>query len=312
MTIYGPAGRAQPYSRVLLRDQDGLALLTGNALFVSEAAREGDATALKEVATGQVVADLDAEGWRLIRQSGSANGRILAQGTEEGAILLWDLVRGELLTTLKGHRQHAGALVFSHDGKRLASRGQDQTIVVWEIEPWQKKARRADLKLTAAEMQKLWQSLSSDDARAAWTALTQLVRAPADAVPLLREKLKPADAAELWQIKDWIRDLNSDKYALRQAAFAELEKAGERALVALERALEEKPSLETRRRIDDLLKKLETSPPRPEFLRQVRTLCALEWMGTEESLAHLRTLAAGDSDAWLTLEAAAAMRRATP
>jgi WD40 repeat protein len=313
LTIYGPAGRARPHSTIRLRDDDGLTHPTGNGLLVSEAAREGDATVVTEVATGQVVADLEAEGWRLIRQNGSANGRILAQGTEEGAILLWDLARGELLTVLKGHRQHAGTLVFSPDGKRLASRSQDQTILVWDIEPWQKKAQRADLKLGGAELQKLWQSLASDDARAAWSALAQLVRAPADAVPFLRDQIKPAEAAELQQIKDWIRELSNDKYAVRQAAFTELEKAGEHAAVALERTLETKPSLETRRRIEDLLGKLASSPPRPEFLRLMRALCALEWIGTEESLAHLRTLATGDPDAWLTQEAATtALRRATP
>src|SRR5262249_52215313 len=64
----------------------------------------------------------------------SPDGRLLALGSAEAAIDLWDVAGGRLLRKLKGHRQWVTAVAFSPDGKTLASGSSwDRTIRVWDL-----------------------------------------------------------------------------------------------------------------------------------------------------------------------------------
>ena len=97
---------------------------------------------------------------------------------------------------------------------------------------------------------------------------------------------------------------------MRQKAQAELEALGELAVPLLERMLDDKPSVEMRRRIEAVLQKVETGPSPPACLRPLRALMVLEMLGTADARALVKELAAGEPDAWLTVEAQAAWRRA--
>ena len=108
-----------------------------------------------------------------------------------------------------------------------------------------------------------------------------------------------------------IADLDSDAFATRQNAMTELEKLSERALPAYRKALEGKPSLESRRRLDDLQDKAQRAwwGVSGERLRSLRAVEALELAGTPEARQVLETLAAGAEGARLTEEAKAARER---
>jgi hypothetical protein len=47
--------------------------------------------------------------------------------------MIWDAMTGNLLDTLRGHTQHVFGIDFSPDGTRLASAGDDNWVVVWEL-----------------------------------------------------------------------------------------------------------------------------------------------------------------------------------
>jgi hypothetical protein len=64
------------------------------------------------------------------------------------------------------------------------------------------------------------------------------------------------NAAQQKQVDRLLADLDSDRFAVRQQAEAELEKMGWMVEPALCKALESKPSLEMRRRIETVLAKL--------------------------------------------------------
>ena len=63
----------------------------------------------------------------------SPNGRILASGSSETPILLWNTDTAQLQQTLKGHTKRISALAFSPDGKVLVSVSGDETIRLWNM-----------------------------------------------------------------------------------------------------------------------------------------------------------------------------------
>jgi WD40 repeat protein len=60
------------------------------------------------------------------------HGRTLAGAIDE-TVRLWDVATGESVASLTGHQGKVHCLVFSPDGKLLASGGHDQTVRLWDV-----------------------------------------------------------------------------------------------------------------------------------------------------------------------------------
>src|SRR5262249_56199696 len=103
-----------------------------------------------------------------------------------------------------------------------------------------------------------------------------------------------------------VADLDAEDFAAREKAVEELEKLGEPAELALRKALKDRPSIEVKRRIEQLLEKLRLPPER---LQALRGLEVLEHLDKPEARQLLAKLADGAPDAWLTQEAKAINRR---
>ena len=66
----------------------------------------------------------------------SPDGKILLGSKSlESRLQLWDVDTGISLGTLLGHTEPIETLVFSHDGKTLASGSEDGTVLLWD---WKK------------------------------------------------------------------------------------------------------------------------------------------------------------------------------
>lgn len=61
----------------------------------------------------------------------SPDGRILASGSADAIICLWDEYSGELLKTLSGHQDRISSLSWAPDSQQLAAGSMDSTISVW-------------------------------------------------------------------------------------------------------------------------------------------------------------------------------------
>ncbi len=84
---------------------------------------------------GAVLHGQDSAGYSM---AVSSDGRVLASGSENGLIWLWDLTSNQpLRPPLAGHELPVQALAFSPDGARLASGDQDGEIRIWDARNWQ-------------------------------------------------------------------------------------------------------------------------------------------------------------------------------
>ena len=124
-------------------------------------------------------------------------------------------------------------------------------------------------------------------------------------MPFLKDHLQPV-TLDVKRVEELLADLDGDAFETREAASRELARMRYRAEPMLRRALEGKPSLETRRRLQAIL--AEPNRPPREDLRRLRALAVLERLGTPEARRILEKLASGAA-ARETREAQAALQR---
>jgi len=67
----------------------------------------------------------------------SADGRLLATGSDDHLIRLWETSNYELQTTLYGHNHYINGVAFSPDGKLVVSGSHDQRVGIWDVESGQ-------------------------------------------------------------------------------------------------------------------------------------------------------------------------------
>jgi hypothetical protein len=128
-------------------------------------------------------------------------------------------------------------------------------------------------------------------------------------MPFFRQQiLKPA-TADTRRIEVLIKDLDSKRFPVRQNARQGLRELGRVAQPALQQALNEKPTLEVRRQLEELLQRIRSLQCTPEELQSVRVIEVLEHIATPDAKRLLTTLAAGAPGAVLTEEARTALAR---
>jgi WD40 repeat protein len=249
-----------------------------------------------EADTGSKIASLP--GCR-INHMGFADSRTLVT-VGPAALIVWDLPtvkarhRIEFPKDFPSYTKYFTSYVrgfcLSPDGGQAVTPLQDGTALVWELPP---RAAPMLNPLGQADATRLWTDLAAEDASTAYHALWKLTDTPDAAVALLGKNLKPLATAEAEKIRALVKDLDSDKFAVREAASKDVPKMGLVALPALRQALAGKVSLEMRIRIEKLLPKVSDVPLDQETLRRLRAVYALEAIGTAEACRLLQGLAEG-------------------
>jgi WD40 repeat protein len=242
----------------------------------------------------------------------SPDGRLLAAAefgltTDHGpdyGVWLYETASGGMIKKLPGHSRWINDLAFTPDSRRLVSVSMDQTGLVWDVTLPILGGKPADRRLAEA-----WDQLTGLDPGPAYAGMATLAAAPAEALPLLKERLRPAQAADAQQVRRWLADLDSERFEVRKQAQAALEKLGDLAEPALRQTLADKPTLEMRRRVEEILKQLRRPVTQPEALRALRAVAVLEDIATPEAKEILQRLAGGAPEARLTQEAKASLKR---
>jgi WD40 repeat protein len=241
---------------------------------------------------------------RLDRVAVSPDNRMLAAASDDHTIQLWDLATGQELLRRKTPDAPGRSLAFAPDGRLLASGHADGTILVWDLAG--AKEARASEKPDAAQVERWWADLAGADARKAHAAIHALRAAPESALRLCRDGLQPVAAAPADKVRQLIADSDSDQFARRAAAAKELAALGEGAIPALRAAIKGQLSAQQRRGIEKVLTSLTTAGGP---VRQLRAVELLELIGNDEARRVLGTLAKGASEARLTQQAQASLRR---
>jgi WD40 repeat protein len=267
-----------------------------------------------ELATGRRLLDLPEAGTH--EAALTSDGRRFAFTTQT-QLVIHDLVTGQILCKREAPKSPrrdgwwtSAHVVFSPDGRTVATGHPDGTILLWNVPSGRTRGR-----LTERETAVLWDDLASEGPAKAYAAVWRFRDDPSAAARYLRKSLPPVARPADGEWRALIQQLDSERFAEREAASRRLKAAGAVAGPALRQAQRGKLTPEQKRRIKDLLAPLdaaaETLPQRlsREDLRVIRAVAVLEGSNTEEARRVLAEWAKGAPEACLTEEAAQALTR---
>jgi len=259
---------------------------------------------LAEQATGKTICKLDCGGLYIVYSSFaiSPDGRVVAGDLTENDIFLWDAFTGKKIGTLKGHRGSITSLCFSADGRFLVSGSADTTVLIWDYRKAIQQQASKPAEVSQEHLQEIWKDLQSKDAAVGYAAVSSLLKAPNQAVDLLRQKVAPMTAKDHARFQAWIDKLDDGSFQERERAQTELTAVRDLAEAVLRQALVRKFPLETRRRIESIVARL-TDAPGPIWRANLRAFEALELIGTSAARKLLEEISAGSPESPLTLEA---------
>lgn len=61
------------------------------------------------------------------------NGTLVAAGSLDHVVRIWDVATGQLIERLRGHRDSVYSVAFTPDGKGLVSGSLDKTLKYWDV-----------------------------------------------------------------------------------------------------------------------------------------------------------------------------------
>jgi RNA polymerase sigma factor (sigma-70 family) len=252
------------------------------------------------VATGKRVAALPA-GMSIGPAVFSRDGRFLAAAVSGGVLQIWEVATWTRRNEFKGgHRDGVSTLTFA-PGERLLSGSPDTTVLAWDLRP----PRVAD----SVSLDSAWNALAAREAGESFRSEGRFLSAPADTAKYFAERVKPVEALDPRRVQRLLADLDSDEFAVREAASDTLEGLDQQALPYLESTLKSTQSAEVRKRVNRILERRWGAAIPSDQLRQVRAVAVLERIGDGESKDLLKRWAGGPAGALLTMEAAAALQR---
>jgi hypothetical protein len=213
-----------------------------------------------------------------------------------GALL--DTVPLQMARSSRFNNQAMQTVGFGHYMGELVSANEQGTIRVMDLRngdmvyegPLRPHVERKAL--SADELSSVYEKLaneSGDSDQLMW----QMTAAHNDAVRFLDKELPDPMVSQV-DIVPLVRQLNSDDFAKRDAAFKELQQHGSAIEPLVRHALKGKLPVETKARLDRLIKTWESAAPQNgEERQQVDAVTVLRRIGSSPAIALLREIADG-------------------
>jgi hypothetical protein len=235
----------------------------------------------------------------------SRDGRALVTGGLDGTVRMWELATGGERFRFPGNGVAVNTLTLAPGGRSLATAGYDQRALIRAAAP----STGLPSPPRVEDVRVLWADLAGVDGLKAYRAVAALAARPAEAVPFLKERIRPAAVPDGRAVARLLKDLGSPAYVVREKAMKELERLHRAVEPDLVAALRGDPPPEVQQRLAMLLGRVKQPSRDPERRRTLRAIEALELAGTREARQVLRALARGAAEDEITWQAQAALRR---
>jgi hypothetical protein len=240
----------------------------------------------------------------------SPNGQMVALGTSKGKIVLVESATGRQRARFRDTSPFIWSLAFSPCGRMVASLSHDCAPLIWDVTGLIKRKTEPAQLLGPKALDEYWDQLRHDDAARAWQAIVALAARPEQAAGVLLDRLgqrKSKLAAK--QLAQLLASRDADDFDLREQASTELANLGPEVVPALEKVRAKPPSVEAKRRAEDLLVAIAKSGLVSEDLLRRRVLETLEYVGTPAAKEVVHTEAQAQPSSPLSQAAKAALTR---
>ncbi|HYV34340.1 MAG TPA: WD40 repeat domain-containing protein [Gemmataceae bacterium] len=239
----------------------------------------------------------------------SVNGRCLVSAGYDKTVRVWEYVNAQPITVWPGHAGEVTAVAFHPNGRMVVSGSRDTTLLLWDATGLGLAGKLPEPKASeVAALDLLWKDLASDNNvkgnAAMWT-----MASTKDVGNYLSKKVFLTDPKK---IKQYIEDLNSNNFKVREKAFAALASYERWIERVLEDTKKNPSSEEVRQRVELLLKRLKGKDAislEQEHLRARRVIEILEQANTAAAHELLKGMANGAPDDDLRAMAQAAFER---
>lgn len=237
----------------------------------------------------------------------SPDGRHLLVAVEpDHTVHVLEMHTGAEVGRLAGHGGRVQRLVFSPHGDRLVTASADTTALVWDVRFLTQEKKPVD-RLTNGELQKHWQALTLSGGPEVHEAIARLSQHPEEVVPFLRAQIKLGTAPDAKLLAGKIKELDDDRFVVREAASLFLGEWLDVAAPQLKELMALSPSPEVLARARRLLANYR---PRPELSwREFRAIEVLEKMAEAAARNFVKQLAEEMPPSPRTREAQAALLR---
>jgi hypothetical protein len=237
----------------------------------------------------------------------SPDGRHLAVAAEpDHTVHLLEMGTGAEVGRFAGHHGRVQRLVFSPQGNRLASASADTTALVWDVGFLAQDKKPAE-RLTDADLQARWEAITLPGGPRVHEAIARLSRHPDAVVPYLKARFKPLRAVDPKELAQKIKELDDDRFAVRERASLFLAQWIDASAPHLRDVVAQSTSPEAVARARVILA---NHKPRPEHVwREFRAIEVLEKMAVPAASELLRSLAEEAPTSPRAREAQAALNR---
>ncbi|KAL4229143.1 WD repeat [Mactra antiquata] len=120
----------------------------------------------------------------------SLNGKLLASGSIDKTVRLWDPMSGACLHVIEAHKRYVTCCAFSSDGRYLASGSNDKTVMLWKLQ----------------SEQQLFTALENQDELYIGSAVNQGEDNVGSSVGIKPEQWKVEDVCK------WIKEIGLEQY----------------------------------------------------------------------------------------------------
>lgn len=226
---------------------------------------------------------------------------IATGGADDSTVKFWEAASGKLRATMHLPGANMTSLSIALGGSTLAAggkRGGTGILAAWQL-------YACGPRLVSAIRPSLWHDLAGD-AAVAYQAILTIGSHPRQAMPLLKQRLRPVvlSAAVCKECDGLIAGLDHESFEVRDEATRKLEAMSPWVEAHLKNALASAKTLELQRRLQSLIAQVGQST-----LPLLRAVEALEHAVGPEARALLQQLAAGEPQARITREARQSLQR---